>query len=133
MDKEQLNITLDMKKLDIGEVLAPSTPPSPSGGKNNDEEDLDQVLLHPESLYFSALHVISGMRDELTKPTLLNPTWSSTDLYDWEREIKTFYDLRNSPLLYDKQANIDLFNRLCVLFYDHLRCIGFSLGQRPSK
>lgn len=134
MDKEQDSLTLNMEKLDIGEVLAPSTPSSPSEDKESCSIfSLDGELIDMESLYLSALHVLSKMREELDKCRILNPWWSREDVDDWLRQIKTFYDLRNSPLLYDKQANIVLFNRLCFNYYDHLYACESVRDHGPPK
>lgn len=131
MDKEQLSLTLGMEKLDIGEVLAPSTPSTPSEDKNRDHyED----LLTPEELYNCALGVCNSMECLLSKADILNPTWSQEDINGWYREIETFYDLRNSPLLYDREGNLRLYNQLCNLFYDYLHAIQTVRGyhSRPK-
>jgi hypothetical protein len=128
MDKGQLDITSDMEKLDIGELLAPS---SPLKDKN---EDQYEDLLTPEELYHCALGVCNAMEVQLYKADILNPTWSQEDVNGWYREIESFYDLRNSPLLYDREANLRLFNSLCNLHYDYLRLIQTVRGyhSRPK-
>lgn len=88
----------------------------------------DPAFLTAKSLFERSIRLIGHMRQVIKDGESVG-FWRYGDTLKWQREANAYFDLRNSPLLYDAESHkdfvLDLAKRLDKCYY--------KLGQRQGR